>query len=335
MSIDERLRDELRRAVELRQLRDDDALDHVRLTHGRHLVQSRVTRQATAAVVVLTLFASVAMVVSWRNASDHAGVAAPGDRFRSTATVRVAPAATSSATISRSFKLADPRALALAPSIRRDALLAADLSPDDSSVDFRATLNPTRDLLSLTATAPSASVSSAVTREWASGFTEARRAEAIQSRRERNLALDRRVVDLHQRLRTVDAELVRIDPATYKGHDLGYHGPGIRPFAEPLVHAPEHGSTHELNLANERVQLLAQLADIGAEYARRQVASDALTPQIFSTVISQTHAVRIDESSPSTAPIFVAWAIGLVVALAAAAVFVYRRRTRASRQVAA
>jgi hypothetical protein len=213
-------------------------------------------------------------------------------------------------------------------------LLAAELSPDDSSVDFRATLNPTRDLLSLTATAPSASASSAVTREWASGFTEARRAEAIQSLRERNLALDHKVVALHQRLRTVNAELVRIDPATYKGHDLGYHGPGIRPFAEPVVHAPEHASTHELNLANERVQLLGQLADIGAEYTRRKIASDALTPQIFSTVISQTPAVRIDESGPATAPILVAWAISLFVVFAGA-VFVYRRRTRPARQVSA
>ncbi len=333
MDLDERLRDELRHAVEPGQLREDDALDDVRATHRRGLVRERVTRQTIAVAVVVSLFASVAIIVSWRNAPDHAGVAAGSDRFSSTVTIRVAltaPSLSTSTTTSRTFKLADPRTLALAPSTRRAALLSVQLSLDDPSVDFRAALNPTRDLLSLTVTAPSARESTAVTREWASAFAKAERAEAIQLLDLRNRALDRRITVLHQHLETIDAELIRIDPATFKGR-LGFPGHHhMTDPATPPLHVPEAGSVHELNLANERIQILSQLADAGADAARNQIS---LGGPPISQNLAQTRAVRVETSSPPTVPLLVSWAIGLVVVLAGA-FFLYRRRTRATRQVA-
>jgi len=60
---------------------------------------------------------------------------------------------------------------------------------------------------------------------------------------------------------------------------------------------PEAGSTHELNLANERVQVLTRLADLGAEAARTRLA---FTPEVFAQVIAQTPAVRIEGSAGTT-----------------------------------
>ena len=111
MSLDERMRGELHRSVEAERLDDDSALDRVRLTHRRGLVRSRIARQATAVLVVVSLFAGVAVFVSWR---------AQPDNFRSTATVRLAappsraPTSTSAPDRLRSCRIRGP--LALAPS---------------------------------------------------------------------------------------------------------------------------------------------------------------------------------------------------------------------------
>jgi hypothetical protein len=315
MSLDDRLRDELRNAADLGQLREDDAFESVRLKYHRGLVPNGVTRQAIVVAVVLTLFASVAMVVSWRNTPD---------RFRSTATLRVATASTS-----RVLILADPRKLAVAADTRRATLASAHLS-DDTPVDFQATLNSERDLLTLSAVAPSAHESRDVTHEWVSAFTKARRAEAVRALRAADLALMRRVKALHNRLNAINAELVRIDPVTYKGHDLGFHPPNGHPYTERPIPVPEQGSTHELNLANERVQILAMLADFGAESARSKIAN--LSPNVDATPVAQTQAVRVDASSPATVPILVGWAISLLVVFAGA-FFIYRRRRRSTGQV--
>lgn len=322
MSLDERLRVDLQRAAESDRLREDDALDHVRMTHQRELVRTRVLRQATAAAVVLSLFAAVAIFVSWRSLPD---------RYRSTATVRVAVAA-GSTTGSRSLKLADPRKLALAASTRRAALLAAHLAPADTRVDFRATLNPSRDLLSLEATAPSANESAMVTRRWVSALAGARRADAVRRFRARNLALERRVTALHDQLIRVDTELAKLDPAAYR-NTLRYDAPngvGRYPDAPPPV--PEQASVRELNLVNERIQLLTELRRAGSEAASTRIS--AVTDPFVSQLVSQTSAARIDETPAVTVPVLTAWGIGLVLVLTGA-LLAYRRRTRAMRQVSA
>jgi hypothetical protein len=310
MSLDDRLRIELR-SVEPGELREDDALDSVLRKYDRGLALGRVTRQALAVAVVVSLFAAVGMVVAWRNTPEHSGAASASDRYRSTITIRVA-------------RTSGTRDLALAPSTRRNLLLTAHLSPDDSQIDFRATLNPSGDALSLTVTAPTKYESETITRRWASASDKALRTEA-------NRVLNRRVRYLHQRLGQIDAELVRIDPNIFKGRPLGYGMP--HPFTdnEPPPSVPPSASTHEFNLVNERVQLLSSLADLGARAARNGPPA-RLTPDVL---VPQTAAVRVHTSSPSkTTPVLVSWAIGLVVVLGGA-LFVFRRRTRSTRQVAA
>jgi hypothetical protein len=324
MTLDDQLRDALRHAVEVQQLREDDAFDSVWRKHRHGLVRGGTTREAIAAAVALTLLASVAMVVSWRNTPD---------RFRSTATVRVAVASSNpnTGTAIPALRLPDARTLALAPSTRQATLRSAHLSPDDTRIDFRATFLSGRDLLSMVATAPSANDSTAVTREWVSVFTAARRIQAISRLEAMNRALLRRVTALHQRLREIDAELVRIDPK-YKGvvrYNPTHHFPS---GVETVPSVPEPGSIRELNLANQRVQILALLADLGADSARNRIILESV--RSLPKPVAQAPAVRVDASAPATVPILVGWAIGLVVVLAGA-LLVYRRRTRPLRQVSA
>jgi hypothetical protein len=329
MTVDERLREELSDAAKSGHLREDEAFESVRLKHRRGDVRRGITRQATAVAVALSLFASVALVVSWRNTPD---------RFRSTATIRVAPAGsanTTSTTTYLTLKYSDPRRLALASGTRRAVLVSAHRSPYDTSIEFRANYNSGRDLLSLVATAPSANESTAVTRKWVSVFDKVRRADAIRAERALNRAFNRRVKALHRRLVVIDANLKTIDPAYYdNSRYFRYNAPNGFPPA-----APEPGPTkirpgatvRELNLLNERALIVAQLADLGAE-AASSGPQPLATPSVVAKPIAP--AVRVDTSSPATVPVLITWVIGLLAVLAGA-VFVYRRRTRAMRQVSA
>jgi hypothetical protein len=141
------------------------------------------------------------------------------------------------------------------------------------------------------------------------------------------------VAALHDRLREIDAELKKIDPVYYdNSRYFRYNAPNGFPPA-----APDPGRTkirpgatvRELNLLNERVQIVAQLADLGAATSGPHVLAG---PIIVAKPIAP--AVRVDASDPSTVPILVGLVIGLLVVFAGA-IFVYRRRTRATRQVAA
>jgi hypothetical protein len=334
MSLDDRFRDELRHAAELGQLRESDALDDVWMKHRSDLIRKGILRQALAAAIVLSLFAGVALIVSWRNDPGDGGVAAGSEhRFRSTATVRVAPAESTSTTISHALTLTDPRRLALATITRRAALLAARLSPDDSSIDFRATLNPTEDVLSLTVTAPTATESTAVAREWVSAFAKARRAEAIRLLKARESDLGLIVRAMHKRIRAVETQLKKIDPIAYAALGFIPHGfPGGLPEPPPVPHLREHAGTHERDLWNERIRTLQQVAKLGADAARDRLL--LVGPAKFANLIAQTPAVRIDTSRSSTVPVLVGWAISLLVVFAGA-FFIYRRRTRSTRHVSA
>jgi hypothetical protein len=332
MSLDERLRAELH-AVEPGPLREDDALDNVRLTHRRGVARRATARHALAVAVVVAMFASVAVIVTWRNTPDRVGVAAgSGQRFRSTATIRIAPHPgrdSTATTVSFPLTDADRRTLelALAPGTRRAALIAAHRAPDDSSIDFLAKLNPTRDLLLLTVTAGSAHDAVAVTREWASAFAEARRDNAIRDLR----AAARRFTALLDQLNKVNAELVRIDPATFRGRNLGF--PPRHHFTDddlsfPAV--PKSAPVGERDLVDQRMQIVSRLADLSADAARVSLGQ----PQVFTTLVEQTPPVRIEAPGKSKVPVLIGGTIGLVILLAGSA-FAYRRRARSTRQVAA
>lgn len=325
MNLDERLRADLQRTVEVQPLREDDAFDYVQSTHRRGLVLARVMRRATALATVLTLFAGVGIFASWRGASG---------RYRSTATVRVAadPGRQTTTTWPYTAKLGDARAIALAASTRRAALVASHLLPDDTRIEFRVT-NEGPAILQLAATAPTPRESTTLARNWAYAFTRARIDDARHQVSAAKLALNRAVTRLHDELRKVDAELAKLDPVTFGGlprYDSpngNAHGYGSAP---PPV--PENGSVRELNLANERIQILATLKVAGSSAASTSIIG--VSPQVFAQLISVTPATRVDKLPPATAPVATGWLAGLVLVLVGA-VLAYRLRTRSLRQLSA
>jgi hypothetical protein len=336
MTVDERLRAELTKAVEDGMLREDEAYDNVQLRHGRDLLRRRVARQTVTAAVVLSLFASAAMAVAWRNVPDRPSVAAggtsSGDHYRSTATMLFSPAVqsgTPAADVTDPLQPADPRRIALTSSTVRRALHAARLAPDQPNVNFLATLEA-NSVLSLIVTAPSASDSSAGARAWASEFAKAWHIEDVRLQHAHSRALEHRVSALHERIDAIDAELKGIDPIHYANLGITPRYGFPRPGPTTTITAQSRPTTdHELKLANRRVQILAQLADIGALEARGG-------PIEFysSKLIEQTPPVLIKAPGKSRAPVLVGGAIALIAVLGGA-LLMYRRRTRSTRQVAA
>ena len=57
---------------------------------------------------------------------------------------------------------------------------------------------------------------------------------------------------------------------------------------------------HVLNMANERIQILAALAEDGATAARNRISS--LKANVFATLMSQTRASRVSHARATTLP---------------------------------
>jgi hypothetical protein len=320
MSLDERMRDGLRRSAETGALDADDVFDAVVSSHRRSRLRGRVVRHATAVAVVLTLFLGVAIFASWR---------ATPLRYRSVATVGVGAAA-SVQTGRIAVKLSDPLTLALAPGTRRATLLAAHLSPNNTEVEFRATRTGVNEL-SLAATAASRDEAATVTDKWASTLALFRRHQAKEQLAAARRNITRRVTTLHQQLQVIDAQLAKLDPKVY-GSVWKYDGPGgalwtghIQPNPPPPV--PERGTPHELNLAFERIQLISALEKYGKNATSGGFIS--LTPDVITKRISQKPPSRVDGTPSAAVPAFSIWIVGLVLILLTGFA-VYRRRAKAT-----
>ena len=168
-----------------------------------------------------------------------------------------------------SVKLGNPVQLALAPGLRQIALHRSHLRSDDPGIDFRATTDATGDVLSLTVIAPTGIESTTLARNWATAFGAARRADARNQllRDRHNVQL--RVTQLHSELQRVDTQLETLAPATYKDL-LQYDAGGIHPKGStPPPPVPERATPQVLNLAFERIQILASLT----HYAQKRSGS--------------------------------------------------------------
>jgi len=333
MSLDDRVRDGLRASAETGGLDADDVLAEVQVAFARGERRRRLASRAVVVVVVLALFAGVASLVSLR--ASHDSSSAASDRWQSTATVRVAAAVRS---IPPSpIRLGSPAALALAPATRTAALASAHLA-SGATVELHASLDRAGDILSLTTIAPTASESETLTRSWAVAFVKSRKAAARSQLRRQTLALQNRVTELHNELLRIDAELVRLDPGAYRSI-LRYNSPTSVPSATdgrsgPGV--PQKTSVHELNLENERIQILSELQTAGKSAATSSISE--VTPEIFATIIAETPATRIPEphaSNDNGVAIAVLIVVVVILLAGAAAAIVFRRRKRAPGQVAA
>jgi hypothetical protein len=319
MSLDDRLRDGLRRSAEAVRFDEDAALDRIQLAHRRSLLRTQVMRVATAAVVVVSLFVGAAVVVPRL---------ATANRYRSAATVSVAASPNSTARStpdSLPVKLADPGTLALAASTRRAALLASHLAPNDTRIDFRAT-RMASDVFSLMVTAPTAGEATAVTRNWVAALGQARLGDVRRQLAADQRALNRRIVVLRDQLHAVDAQLAMLDPLVFSSiypYDNPQPGGGGR---EPIAPSPSDGaSTREFTLVLERLQLIQQLTEGASKISAIQLANSA--PNVTTQPVAQSPATNVDQTSPATVLALAGWLIAIIVVLAAAAL-AYRLRTR-------
>ena len=287
MTFDSRLRDELRRVVDGHDLREEVALRQVKAAQPTSWADFTVValeddlavrrsprgpaQRIVGAVAASALLAgAVALPVALRNRPRPAVPPAAGQSvttgYRSTVTVRIgpAPSQTSTATASTttqpmSVELGNPVQMALAPGLRKIALLHSHLPINEPGIDFRATTNATGDVLSLTVIAPTGRESTTLSRNWATAFGAARRADArnqlLRDRRNVNM----RVTQLRSELRRVDAQLEALAPATYKNL-LQYDAGGTHPKGSaPPPPVPERATPQVLNLAFERIQILSSL----------------------------------------------------------------------------
>jgi hypothetical protein len=322
MSLDDRLRDGLRRSAEPVRFDEEAALDRIRLAHRRGLLRTHVLRLATAAVVVVSLFVGAVVFVSWH--------ATPG-RYRSAATVSVAALPNADARSTPDglpVKLADPGTLALAASTRRAALLASHLASDDTRIDFRAT-RMASDVFSLTVTAPTAGEATAVTRNWVAALGQARLGDVQQQFAADQRALNRRIVVLRNELHAVDAQLAKLDPLVF-GSVFHYDNPqpgggGRGPIASPS----DGASTREFNLSLERLQLIQQLTQGASKISAIQLANN--TPNVTTKLVAQSPTTNVDQTSPATVPALAGWIIAVILVLAGAAL-AYRIRARSTAQ---
>jgi hypothetical protein len=251
-------------------------------------------------------------------------------RYRSTASIRIAPQpakdksnnsnkkSNTSTTQAPNIALSGPQKFALGKSVIAQTLTRSRLPKKSSGVAFSAKLNTTQDVLSLIVTAPSKFAAQTAAHNWGAVFGRARRVEAQKQIKLNKRRLTQRVSQLHNELLKVDAQLVKLMPIVYHGI-LRYNKPNGNQFTDGTTGpppVPEQGSTHALNLANERVQLLSTLADTGQKQAALQISHVTASTQAL--VIGQTPATRVSQTRATTLPALGGLFGGLLFALGAA-----------------
>jgi Mrp family chromosome partitioning ATPase len=275
-----------------------------------------------AAIVLLTCVAVGIFVFGRKHSTEPV-------RYRSVASVRIAPKvkvdksgssnkkSASSTTAAPNIVLSGPQRFALRKTLITTTLARAHLAAN-SGIKFTAQLSSAEDVLALSVTAPTRVVAQKVARLWAAEFGKERRADAVAKLTASNRQLERRVGQLHDELRIVDAQLVKLMPIVYGGI-LRYNAPNGNQFTDGVTGpppVPEQGSTHGLNLANERVQLLASLAEQGAKAANIRISH--LTVGSVAAVVSQTPAARVSQSRATTIPALGGLLGGILFAFGAA-----------------
>jgi hypothetical protein len=213
--------------------------------------------------------------------------------------------------------LSGPQRFALRKPLVKATLTKARL-PANANIGFSAKLSATEDVLTLTVTAPTQYEAQVVARAWGAEFSKERKADALLKLKQSNRRLDRRVGQLHDELQSVDAQLQKLMPIVYAGilRDNAPNGNNLTDGVTGPPPVPEQGSTHGLNLANERVQLLDSLSKLGAKAAQNRIAH--LSPDVFATVMSQTPATRVTHTRATTLPALGGLLGGLLFALGAA-----------------
>jgi Mrp family chromosome partitioning ATPase len=255
-------------------------------------------------------------------------------RYRSTATVRVAErpqqtdlssaaarrAASTSTTVPKEIALGGPEKFALRSGLRTNALRAAHLKRS-SHIGFSSKLSDDESVLSLTVTAPSRVQSEAIAKAWAKTYRKARVKAGQRKIIEAQHRLEFRVRRLHDELRRIDAQLVKLMPLVYHGI-LRFDAPNGnfqgRTGADGPPPVPETGTVYGLNLAYERIALLDALSTAATKSSEYRIGQVDKTANVIATLMAQTPGERVAKSAATTLPALGGLLGGLILALAAA-----------------
>lgn len=338
MSVDERLRIAVRDAADGHVLEEERALRAVRARVETVDLEERPPRPARGPRLVAVLAAgaivagAVALPFALRSARDDAPVAAAAasgrcghdlnSGYRSTVVVRMVQEA--AGTTGPRLRT-DPVQTAL--DLCDKVLVSAH--PGTDEIRFEADRNASGDLLSLIVSTPNVEDTAGLARAWANAFVAAVRADAKRQIIELQNQLSDRVRALHEQLRRVDTQLVKLDPESY--HDVlqidggGYHFPGRTTHTVPPV--PEQGSVKLLNLAFERISILEALSQSGEKYSQLRI--NKVKPELYASAVSVSVPVRFPASSGGSGQSAVVVAIGLIaggLVLASGGFWLGRRR---------
>ncbi len=351
MSLDSRIRDELRAVTSSHDLDEDAALRAVKdraaranvnvvpLEDGneprRPLARSQRLVGALAAAALIAGAIAVPFALRDRSretATPSEAAGGSGTRYRSTVVIRVdeAPTVEPTPTTKPSrIELTDAGRLAMTSAIRKGALSRSDLDADDPRVSFGASIAGGSDELSLTVTAPTGPQATALARDWATVLTKARIAEAKTQIRAQQHALAVQVRALHEQLRSVDHQLATLLPDEYgdveRFDSPSPRFPGREQGGPPPV--PENGTPKALNLAFERIQILEKLDVLSNQAATLRIS--VVKPDVYATVVSQSRAVRIESDESNTSTGLIAGGLLLAgVVLAGTALLLGRRSRR-------
>jgi hypothetical protein len=339
MDVDERIRGALREATSDHPLDLEHALRAVRArvptvveTVERRRQSARLPRVVAVLAVCALIAGAVALPFSLRSTSDHA--AAPGrcghavkSGYQSAALVRF-PRVSATGVPPVVFREPVQAALALC-----DGVLAGT-HPHTDDVQFNADARDGGNLVSLVVTTPSRVDAAALARAWGLAFVDARRADAMHQILDQQRALTEHVAKLHEELRRVDIQLVKLAPLTYRNvlrFDGGYHQfQSIAPNNSALVDpVPQPGRLGIL--AYKRISLLSALTESGRSASVLRIMR--VKPDGYATVVSVSAPVRFPASSGDGELSAIWLVVGLLAggALLAGGGVLLGRRTRRAR----
>jgi hypothetical protein len=215
--------------------------------------------------------------------------------------------------------LSGPQKFALQRGLRDLALTKSHLRTN-AGIGFNAKLDATQSVLSLIVTAPTRLEAQSVAHSWATVFSNARKANARAAGFRYRHQVQTKVGTLHTELVKVDAQLIKLMPIVYHGI-LRFDAPNgnlkaTKNGAAAPPPVPEQGSVHALNLAFERIQLLAAVEKFGQLAASQKFSSLANTT--VATILSQTPPTRVAKVQATTLPALGGLFGGLLFALGAA-----------------
>ncbi len=221
-------------------------------------------------------------------------------------------------------------AVALAGSTIDTALVGAGLSEGPQTrFEFGYVANEAGDIITLSVSGPGWEQVRTLAASFGNAFVEARKQSVSQNAATSQISLVGALVIYGDRLQEVDNVLRDEDPDLFAAisatdqENLGTLGSDPTDEASTTegdagtatLNLPASTPIDTVLLAAERQTLLTRIASTRASYAER--SAEVLVPRSFATVVERPAPTQITERPSVLAPVLVAIAIGLVLALAA------------------